>query len=296
MIHETPGSGILRGMSDETPPRIRREDGTPSVTAYVIAYNEAEKIEAAISSVLWADEIVLADSHSTDGTIEIAERLGARVVQIDFEGFGPLRNKAIAACRGDWIFSLDSDERCTPEARDAILAVVADPDAVDIWRVPRRNWFMGRWIRHSGWYPNFRQPQLFRNGRMHYDQLPVHEGWIPAEGAEVAVLPADIWQIPFKNLGELQHKANRYSTLGSQKVLARGGGRSMAGAVARGFIEFVKHYVFKLGVLDGWAGFVIAFGNAEGAFYKHAKAWCERRPTPPPSSPPLRRESDRSGS
>ena len=133
-------------MSEETPPRIRREDGSPSVTAYVIAYNEADKIEAAISSVLWADEIVLADSHSTDGTIEIAERLGARVVQIDFEGFGPLRNKAIAACRGDWIFSLDSDERCTPEARDAILAVISDPDAVDIWRVPRRNWFMGRWI------------------------------------------------------------------------------------------------------------------------------------------------------
>ncbi|MDE0890014.1 MAG: glycosyltransferase family 2 protein [Phycisphaerales bacterium] len=280
-------------MSELTQQRIRREDGLPSITAYVIAYNEAEKIEAAISSVLWADEVVLADSHSTDETAEIAERLGARVMQIDFEGFGPLRNKAIAECRGDWIFSLDSDERCTPEARDAILKVISNPDSVDIWRVPRRNWFMGGWIRHSGWYPNFRQPQLFRNGRMTYDQLPVHEGWIAAEGAETAVLPADIWQVPFKDLGELQHKANRYSTLGAKKVIARGGGRSMSGAVARGGLQFLKHYVFKLGVLDGWAGFVIAFGAAEGAFYKHAKAWSTRRTATPPASPPLHRPDDR---
>ncbi len=273
-------------MSDEPSSRIRREDGTPSVTAYVIAYNEAEKIEAAISSVLWADEIVLADSHSTDGTIEIAERLGARVVQIDFKGFGPLRNEAIAACGGDWIFSLDSDERCTPEARDAILAVVADPDAADIWRVPRRNWFMGRWIRHCGWYPNFRQPQLFRNGRMRYDDLPVHEGWIPADGAEVRTLPADIWQIPFQDLAEVQHKANRYSTLGAEKVLARGGGGSAIWAVTRGVHEFFKHYILKLGILDGWPGFVISFGAGEGAFYKFAKAHLKRLD---PEVPPTRR-------
>jgi glycosyltransferase involved in cell wall biosynthesis len=264
----------------------------PTVSAYVIAYNEAEKIEAAISSVLWADEVILADSHSTDGTIEIAERLGARVVQIDFEGFGKLRNSAIAACRGDWIFSLDADERCTPEARDAILAVLRDPNSADIWRVPRRNWFMGRWIRHCGWYPNFRQPQLFRNGRMFYDQLPVHEGWIPADGAEVRVLPADIWQMPFKNLGEIQHKANRYSTLGAEKVLARGGGRSMTWAVVCGIHEFLKHYLLKLGILDGWPGFVISFGAGEGAFYKHAKAYVARRDASPPPSRPVHRADD----
>ncbi|MCP4836034.1 MAG: glycosyltransferase family 2 protein [Phycisphaera sp.] len=270
--------------------RLVRKDGKPSITAYVIAYNEAEKIEAAISSVLWADEVILADSHSTDGTIEIAERLGARVVQIDFDGFGKLRNSAIAECRGDWIFSLDADERCTPEARDAILGVVADRDSADIWRVPRRNWFMGRWIRHCGWYPNFRQPQLFRNGRMHYDQLPVHEGWIAADGAEVDVLPADIWQVPFRDLGEVQHKANRYSTLGAEKVLARGGGRSMLWAVLCGLNEFNKHYVFKLGILDGWAGFMISFGAGEGAFYKHAKAYASKLDDRPPDSPPLHRE------
>lgn len=248
-----------------------RKDGKPSITAYVIAYNEAEKIEAAISSVLWADEVILADSHSTDGTTEIAQGLGARVVQIDFEGFGKLRNSAIATCRGDWIFSLDSDERCTAEARDEILRVVEDPASADIYKVPRRNWFMGRWIKGSGWYPNFRQPQLFRNGKMTYDLLEVHEGWIPADGASVAVLDAEIWQFPFKNLAEIQHKAQRYSTLGADVVAGRGQRSSMAGAFFRGLHSFFKHYVLKRGFVDGWAGFVIAFGTLEGAFFKHAK-------------------------
>ncbi|MFM7341918.1 MAG: glycosyltransferase family 2 protein, partial [Betaproteobacteria bacterium] len=90
------------------------------VSAYIIAYNEAEKIAQAVSSVLWADEIVLADSGSTDGTAEIAAQLGARVVQIPFRGFGDLRNQALQACSHDWIFSLDSDERCTAEVRDEI--------------------------------------------------------------------------------------------------------------------------------------------------------------------------------
>src|SRR5436190_9722638 len=94
------------------------------ISAYILAFNEAEKIADAVSSVLWADEVVVADSGSTDRTREIAESLGARVVQIPFCGFGDLRNRAIAECRHDWIFSLDSDERCTPEVRDEILSIV----------------------------------------------------------------------------------------------------------------------------------------------------------------------------
>jgi len=255
------------------------------ITAYVIAYNEAEKIAAAIESVLWADEVIVADSHSTDGTVQIAEGLGARVVQIDFEGFGKLRNAALEACSGDWIFSLDSDERCTAEARDEILRIINDPASADIYQVPRRNWFMGRWIQHSGWYPNFRQPQLFRSGMMKYDGLPVHEGWIPTEGARVDVLEAEIWQFPFRNLGEIQHKANRYSTLGAEALEQKGRRSSMLGAVMHGLHSFFKHYILKLGFLDGWAGFIIAKGTLDGAFFKHAKHVENRRGAswnPPP--------------
>lgn len=133
-----------------------------TISAYILTYNEAEKIKAAVESVLWADEIVVADSSSADRTAEIAISLGARVVQIPFKGFGDLRNRAIEACRCDWIFSLDADERCTAPVRDEILALLAGAPPCDIYRVPRRSFMMGRWIRGSGWYPNFRQPQLFR--------------------------------------------------------------------------------------------------------------------------------------
>ena len=181
------------------------------VSVYIIAYNEAEKIRDAIHSVLWADEIVVADSHSQDNTAAIAEELGARVVQIDFRGFGDLRNRAMAACAHDWIFSLDADERCTPEARDEILACLEGPQA-DAYYIPRRNFFMGRWMRHSGFYPDYRQPQLFRKGALVFkNDDPVHEEYEIVTDRPVAYLHHPIWQFPFRNLEEVVHKANKYS-------------------------------------------------------------------------------------
>ena len=139
------------------------------ISVYIIAFNEAEKVAATIESAKWADEVVLVDSWSTDGTPEIANRMGAKVVQVEFKGFGDLRNQAIAACTHPWIFSLDADERCTPSVEQEIRDVINNPDSADVYWMPRRNFFMGRWIEHSGWYPNYRQPQLFRNGSMSYD-------------------------------------------------------------------------------------------------------------------------------
>jgi hypothetical protein len=166
------------------------------ISAFVLAYNEAEKIKAAIETLLWADEIVLVDSHSTDGTAQIAESLGARVVQVPFNGFGDLRNRAVEACRYEWIFSLDSDERCTEAVRDEILSLVSGSPQHDAYRVPRRNYMMGRRIRGSGWYPNFRQPQLFRRGTMRYTLEPVHEGYELLSGKPLGTLPQCHLAIP----------------------------------------------------------------------------------------------------
>lgn len=261
----------------------------PKITAYIIAFNEAQKIAAAVNSVLWADEIIVADSGSTDGMVEIAESLGARVVQVPFKGFGDLRNQAIAACTHDWIFSLDADERCTPEARDEILRVIADPASLDMYFMPRRNFFMGRWIKHSGWYPNYRQPQLFRKGKMGYTMEPVHEGYVPHSDRPVGHLQNPIWQVPFKNLHEVVHKANRYSTLGAEKLTLRGRKGSMGKALTHGLWSFIKHYIFKRGFLDGWPGFIIAFGNFEGTFYRYAKGYEMDQAWKVPETPPLRR-------
>jgi glycosyltransferase involved in cell wall biosynthesis len=258
------------------------------ISAYILAYNEAEKIAAAVSSVLWADEIVVADSGSTDGTAAIAERLGARVVQIPFHGFGDLRNRAVAQCRHEWIFSLDSDERCTAETRDEILAILASsPAAHDAYLVPRRNFMMGRWIRGSGWYPNYRQPQLFRKDAMRYGDDPVHEGYELSTGRPLGRLRSAIWQLPFRNLEEVLAKVDRYSSLGARKLAGRR--VSMGGALGHGIWAFLKHYVVKHGYRDGWAGFVIALGNFEGTFYRYAKRYEEMQGWTPPPSEPLRR-------
>ncbi|WP_138515369.1 glycosyltransferase family 2 protein [Rhodoferax bucti] len=241
----------------------------PTISVYIIAYNEVEKVRSAIESVSWADEIILVDSYSTDGTSELATQLGAKVVQVDFKGFGDLRNQALAACTHDWIFSLDADERCTPEVAREIQDLVARGE-LDAYHTPRRNFFMGRWIKHSGWYPNYRQPQLFRRGAMSYDFKPVHEGYVLHSPKPIGHMQSAIWQFPFKNMAEVMHKANRYSTLGAEKIKHKK--ISMWTALIHAKWAFWKHYLFKLGFLDGWAGLVIAVGNFEGTFYRYVKA------------------------
>lgn len=240
------------------------------VSAYIIAFNEAKKIRAAIESVRWADEIIVADSWSTDGTAEIAQQLGARVIQIKFEGYGPLRNKVIAECTHDWVFSLDSDERCTSEVAHEIASLVNSASPLNVYFVPRRNFFLGRWIKHSGWFPNYRQPQLFRKDAMQYGLQPVHEGYVLTPEQPIGHLRNAIWQYPFKDMSQVIWKMDRYSTLGVKRL--EGKKISMWLAVGHACWSFVKHYFFKPGILDGQAGFVIAFGNFEGTFYRYVKA------------------------
>ena len=250
------------------------------LSVYVIAYNEADKIAAALNSVAWADELLVLDSNSTDGTVQIAEEKGATVKQIPFTSFGKLRNDAIAACSHDWVFSLDADERCTPEAHSEILAILANPTA-DAYYVPRRNWFMGRWIKHCGWYPDYRQPQLFRKSALIFDDADeVHEGF--KVHGKIGYLKSSIIQIPFQNLEQLLHKMQRYSTLGARKLERKGKQLGMGTALLNGLWAFFRIYVLKLGFLDGWAGFVIALGNFEGTFYRRAKATTAKLSWTPP--------------
>ena len=132
---------------------------------------------------------------------------------------------------------------------------------------------MGKWIKFSGWYPNFRQPQLFRAGMMSYDNKPVHEGFISYSKKKIGELNNEIWQFPYKNIEEVMQKANRYSSLGAQKLNDNAKKGSVLKALLHGTWAFIKHYIFKLGFLDGGAGFVIAFGNFEGTFYRYVKLY-----------------------
>lgn len=247
------------------------------VSVYILTLNEADKIDEALSSVLWADEVVVVDSFSTDATVEKARAMGARVEQVAFRGFGPLRNTAISLCTHQWIFSLDADERCTPEVQDEIQAVLsAGTSSHDAYYIPRRNYFMGRRLRNAAFYPDFRQPQLFRKGALSFSDEQVHETFSIARWASVGYMENALWQVPFKNFSELMHKADKYSTLGALKLQEQGKTATMTTAFFHGAWAFFRMYILKKGFVDGWAGFAIALGNFNGTFFRYAKL-CEQQ-------------------
>jgi len=258
----------------------------PRISVYIIAYNEADKIEGALRSATWADELVVADSASTDATVEIARRYTDKVVQVPFKGFGKLRNQVLDQLTGDWIFSLDADERFTEAAAAEVRAIVEAGGPFDAYHVPRCNFVFGRWMRHSGYYPDYRQPQLFRRGCLRYTEDQVHETY--ALQGTLGATREPIAQIPFRDVAQMLHKMQRYSTLGVDRLEQRGTRPSMIGALLHGIGAFLRHYVVKLGFLDGWAGFVIAVANFDGTFYRYVKHY-ERRlslvrePALPPS-------------
>jgi glycosyltransferase involved in cell wall biosynthesis len=242
----------------------------PPVSVFILTRNEELKIADALESVVWAGEIVVIDSFSTDRTVEIARDYAAKVVQLPFNRFGELRQAGIAHTTLPWIFSLDSDERCTPAARDEILRIVADPASADVYLVPRRNIFLGREIRHSGWYPDYRQPQLFRRGKMDYAvEDHVHEGYTVK--GRLGRMQNPISQIPYRTLSEAIQKLDRYTTLTVAKHANRGRAVGVTAAVLRAKWAFFKAYILQLGFLDGAAGFVIALLRFENSFYKHMK-------------------------
>ena len=242
----------------------------PAVSVVILTHNEEEKIGAALASVAWADEILVADSASTDRTLEIAAQFGATVLQIPFTGFGALRQAATAHARHPWVFSLDADERCPPVLRDEIFRTIADPAAADAYLVPRLKAFLGRQIRHGGWFPDYRQPQLFRRHAVTYRERDlVHEGY--EVHGRLGRLRESLEQVPYRDLSEAIQKMDRYTSLNAQQHHARGRRSGPLAAVAHGVWAFAKSYLFQRGFLDGQAGFVVALLRGENSVYKHLK-------------------------
>jgi len=240
-----------------------------AISVFVPVLNEEDKIADALQSVQWADEIVVVDTGCTDNTIDIALRHGCHIERLDFKGFGNLRNASAALCEHNWILSIDADERVTPELKQEIVTTVVNDNALDAYFIPRRNFFMGRQIKHCGWYPDYCQPKLFRKGALIYHDDPVHEGF-DIHG-KVGYLKNDVLHYSFRNLEQVIDKMNHYSTLGMQKMAQQEKPASMASALLHGLGAFLRIYVLKRGFLDGWPGFVIALGNFEGTFYRYAK-------------------------
>ena len=240
------------------------------LSVIVITMNEEAAIARALRSVAFADEIVVVDSGSTDRTAEIARELGAKVtVTDDWPGFGPQKNRALDLATGDWVLSLDADEWLTAESAEEIRRVIsASPADTAAFRMPRRSSFCGRFLRHSGWWPDY-VVRLFRRGRARFSDDSVHER-VMADGA-VDTLREPIMHETFVDLEDLVGKMNRYSTLTAQRLQRDGKRAGLAEAVLRAVWAFLRTYVFRAGFLDGREGFMLAVATAEGTYYRYVK-------------------------
>lgn len=240
-----------------------------ALSVILITRNESRHIAACLSSVAFADEWIVVDSGSTDGTREIAESMGARVVTTDdWPGFGVQKNRALALARGRWVFSIDADERVTGELAARIRAVVADPGAADGYEISRISRFCGQWMRHGDWYPD-RVLRLFRRERGRFTDDLVHERLV-VQG-RVARLAGDLLHDTMPTLDDALDKMNRYSSGRALDKVRAGGRGGLATALGHGLWAFVRCYVVKRGFLDGRLGFVLAVYQAEGTYYRYLK-------------------------
>ena len=238
------------------------------LSVIIIARNEARNLADCLESVRFADEIVVVDSGSTDETVDIARSLGARVeVTSDWPGFGPQKNRALALATGDWVLSLDADERVTPDLAAAIADTLRAPRH-DAYDMPRLSSFCGRFIRHSGWWPD-RVLRLFRRGTARFSDDTVHEKILPA--GSVGHLEPHLLHYTYPDLDTAVAKMNRYSTDSARSLHARGRRASIGTAIGHGLWTFIRLYFFKRGFLDGRHGFLLAATAAAGSFYRYAK-------------------------
>lgn len=246
----------------------------PRLSVIVIAKNEAANIGACLDSVAFADErIVVVDAGSTDGTAGIAAGKGARVVENVFDGFGAQKNFALAQASGDWVLSIDADERVTPSLAAEIAQAMTDAKA-DGYEVPRLSSFCGRQMRHSGWYPDY-VLRLFRLGKARFTDDRVHERVIC--GGPVARLRNDLLHAPVLRLEDALSRMDRYSTANAAMTIARGKRVSFSSGITHGLWSFFRTYILRGGFLDGREGFLLAVANAEGTYYRYMKAWLAGR-------------------
>ncbi|HMN80181.1 MAG TPA: glycosyltransferase family 2 protein [Burkholderiaceae bacterium] len=234
----------------------------------IIARNEAHRIERCLRSVAFADEIVVLDSGSADDTVAIARRCGARVEVSDgWPGYGPQKNRALALTRGEWVLSIDADEEVTPELAAAIREAVAQPRFDGYW-VRRASTFCGRVIRHGDWR-NDRVLRLFRRAVGRFSDDVVHERvLVPAPHGELAGL---LLHDSVDSIEDGRRKMLEYARLGAARLRARGRG-GLVSACLHGGWTFVRGYLLRLGILDGWRGLMIARLNARGTYLRYRLA------------------------
>ncbi len=239
----------------------------------MITHNEEANIGPCLDALAFCDERIVVDAQSSDRTVTLAEQKGARVMTHAWQGFGAQKNFALSLARGDWVLSIDADERVSPALAREIERAIADGKA-DGYEIPRLSSFVGREMRHSGWFPDH-VLRLFRRGRARFSDDLVHERVI-CDGT-VARLSEQLAHHSVTRLEDAISRIDRYSTAGADMLLAAGRRVSFTQGITHGIWSFFRAYVLRLGFLDGREGFLLAVANAEGTYYRYMKAWLARR-------------------
>lgn len=238
------------------------------LSATLITHNEEVNIEEALQSIAWADEIVVVDSGSTDGTAEICRRYTDRFYNRPWTGFVDQKNHAVSLASHDWILSLDADERIGPELHREIEQMRIAGFRRPGYRIPRVAFFMGRWIRHGDWYPDY-QLRLFDRRRGRWQGGRVHES-VHVEGIP-GVLKGEIRHYTYRSLSDYLRRLETYSSLAAQDYLLRGRKASMLKVLGNPLGAFIKAYLVRRGFLDGSPGLMVAIMGAVSVFFKYAK-------------------------
>lgn len=242
----------------------------PPVSVTVITRDEAANIPACLASVSWADEVLVVDSGSTDGTADLARAAGARVIVREWPGYSAQKDFAASEAGHDWILSVDADERVTPALAAEVRQRLSTDPAEAGFRIPRVTWHLGRWIRTTDWYPD-PQLRLYDRRRAHWNGRAVHESVI-ADGP-VGLLTAELQHYAYRDISQHLATMDRYTTLAADQMFADGRRAGVVDLVVHPAAAFARNYVLRGGFQDGIAGFVISTMNAGYVFLKFAKLW-----------------------
>ena len=241
------------------------------LSVILITKNEAANIKDCLESVSFANEIIVVDSQSSDQTVKIAQSFGAKVENTsDWPGFGPQKNRALNLATQDWVLSIDADERVTPELKQEILAVIDSSSSADCYAIPRLSWYCGRFMKHSGWHPDYVE-RLFKRGSAKFSDHLVHERLLP--NGPVKKLNHHFLHYSFKNFSQVLQKVDSYSTASANQAFQQGKKSSVLKAIGHGLWAFFRTYFLRLGFLDGQQGLALAISNAEGTYYRYIKIW-----------------------
>ncbi len=246
------------------------------LSVVTIAKNAAELLPDCLASVQWADEIILLDSGSDDNTVALAKSLGAKVhVNTDWQGYGVQRQRAQALATGDYVLMIDTDERVTPELEQTLRSVLSAPEPGVVYSIARRNYFLGRFMRHSGWYPD-RVLRLYEREQWQYNDNRVHES-LECRGAKVVELKGDLEHLTCRDFADFQRKQLAYATAWAQERHQKGKKTSLTGVFSHTIGAFLKTLVLRAGFLDGAQGWLLAVVNAQYTFNKYTELWALNR-------------------